>query len=236
MWTTIGAVSEKIHYGYTEKASNEPIGPKFLRITDIQNNNVNWDSVPYCKIKEEEKKKYLLSEGDLVFARTGATVGKSFIIKEKIPEAVFASYLIRIILDDSLDKIYISYFFHSHFYWLQIHEGEIGIGQPNVNSEKLSKIVFPFPSLAEQQIFVQRLETFFHFADEVKQRVAAATTPVNHLPQSILARAFLGELVPQDPNDEPASVLLERIKHERAELKAKKKTQKRKSKTLLDFN
>ena len=57
VWTTIGAVSEKIHYGYTEKASNEPLGPKFLRITDIQNNNVNWDSVPYCKIKEEEKKK-----------------------------------------------------------------------------------------------------------------------------------------------------------------------------------
>ena len=135
-----------------------------------------------------------------------------------------------------MDKLYISQFFHSHFYWLQIHEGEIGIGQPNVNSEKLSKIVFPFPSLAEQQIIVQRLETLFHFADEVEQRVAKAIAHTNHFTQSILARAFRGELVPQDPHDEPASVLLGRIKQERAELKEKTKTQKGISKTMLDFN
>jgi type I restriction enzyme S subunit len=72
--------------------------------------------------------------------------------------------------------------------------------------------------------------------DEVEQCYQKAQTQVDKLTQSLLARAFRGELVPQDPRDEPASVLLERIKQARAELKAKKKTQKRKSKTLLDSN
>ncbi len=106
-WTRIGEISDKIHYGYTESSTTEPIGPKFLRITDIQDNSVNWDSVPYCPIKDNEKQKYLLKEGDLVFARTGATVGKSFLIRGNIPSAVFASYLIRIILNELINRNYV---------------------------------------------------------------------------------------------------------------------------------
>jgi len=72
--------------------------------------------------------------------------------------------------------------------------------------------------------------------DKVEQCYQKAQTQVDKLTQSLLAKAFRGELVPQDPGDEPASVLLERIKQERAELKAKKKQQKGISKTMLDFN
>ena len=229
-WTTVGLLSYNIQYGYTASSVEEPIGPKMLRITDIQNDSVDWETVPYCQISTEEEQKYLLNEGDLVFARTGATVGKSYLLKGKFPEAVFASYLIRLILSDHLQKEYVSYFFHSYFYWFQINKGQIGIGQPNVNSKTLSNIVIPLPPLPEQHAIAERLKDLFHFADEVEQRYQKAQAHLEKLTQSILAKAFRGELVPQDPNDEPASVLLERIKQERA-----KTTRKNKTVTLLDY-
>ena len=83
----------KIMYGHTAKASSAVQGPKYLRITDIQNNTVDWGSVPNCPPLGDDYQKYKLCHGDIVFARTGATTGKSFLIKET-PEAVFASYLV----------------------------------------------------------------------------------------------------------------------------------------------
>ncbi|NLW46991.1 MAG: type I restriction endonuclease subunit S, partial [Firmicutes bacterium] len=71
-------ISKKIDYGLTTSSTTDDIGPKFLRITDIQDDNVNWDTVPFCKCSNEENSKYALDIGDIVFARTGATTGKSF--------------------------------------------------------------------------------------------------------------------------------------------------------------
>lgn len=90
----LDTISEDISYGYTASSVVEPIGPKMLRITDIQNNTVNWQLVPYCQIDEKKKPQYLMKAGDLVFARTGATVGKSYLIKNDVPDSVYASYLI----------------------------------------------------------------------------------------------------------------------------------------------
>ena len=224
VWTNVGNISSTIHYGYTASASNEPVGPKMLRITDIQNNSVDWGTVPYCQINPEEKLKYLLEVGDLVFARTGATVGKSYLIKGIIPEAVFASYLIRIILSDHLEKKFVNYFFHSNTYWLQIYKGQIGIGQPNVNSKILAKMVLPFSSLPEQHKIVEEIERRFSVADNVEQAVDQSLKQADRLRQSILKSAFEGKLVPQDPTDEPASVLLERIKAGRENRKIEEKS------------
>lgn len=154
----VADIAANIQYGYTESAKSEVVGPKFLRITDIQNNVVNWDSVPYCSITEAEKKKYLLKPGDLVFARTGATVGKSYLVGESLPEAVFASYLIRLQLCTCVDPNYVNYFFQSPYYWLQITKGQVGAGQPSFNSEKLSNITLPIPPLDTQRKIVAILE------------------------------------------------------------------------------
>ena len=89
----------RINYGYTESASAEKVGPHFLRITDIQDNGVDWDTVPYCPIDASDLPKYRLTDGDIVFARTGATTGKSYLVSNP-PESVFASYLIRVQLSD----------------------------------------------------------------------------------------------------------------------------------------
>ncbi|OHB38887.1 MAG: hypothetical protein A3C38_01915 [Planctomycetes bacterium RIFCSPHIGHO2_02_FULL_50_42] len=226
VWTRVGEVSRKIHYGYTAKSSNEKLGPKLLRITDIQNNSVNWVSVPYCCISEEDKEKYLLNEGDLVFARTGATVGKSFLIFGKILEAVFASYLIRIILSTEVSNKFVYSYFQSAAYWQQISIGKLGIGQPNVNAEKLSGIVLPLPPLPEQHKVVEEIERHFSVADEVEKVVEQGLKQAERLRQSILKKAFEGKLVPQDSSDEPAEKLLERIKEEKARREAEGKAQK----------
>ena len=214
-WVTVGRIAEKIHYGYTESATDDPIGPKFLRITDIQNNSVNWDSVPYCLIDEIKQQQYLLKENDLVFARTGATVGKSFLIQGDIPDAVFASYLIRIVLEKEINAKFVYTFFQSQSYWMQIHQGKVGSGQPNVNAKILSQITLPLPSLPEQQAIAFEVESRLSVADEVEKTITAELKRAEQLRQSILKRAFSGKLVPQDPNDEAASILLERIKAEK---------------------
>lgn len=242
-WTRVGEISDKIHYGYTASSKNEPIGPKLLRITDIQNNSVNWKTVPYCKIGENEKIKYLLKEGDLVFARTGATVGKSYLLSGEFPEAVFASYLIRIVINERVSKKYIYSFFQTLSYWEQITSGQVGIGQPNVNAQILSEIILPLPPPHEQQEIVHRVDALFKLANAIEKRVAAAITRAEKLTQAILAKAFRGELVLTEAelarhegrSYEPASALLAKIKAQRKDVKPQRKGQNA-EKGLLDKN
>ena len=209
-------IAKNIQYGYTESANKDKVGPRFLRITDIQNDNVNWDLVPYCKIDDNIKSKYLLKNGDFVFARTGATVGKSYLIDNLKEEAVYASYLIRIRFYDISFTKYVKYYFQTSNYWNQISENKVGIGQPNVNGTVLSNLRIPFPPLNEQKRIVEEIEKRFAVADEVEKVVEQNIEKAKQLKQSILKKAFEGRLVPQDPTDEPASILLEKIKQERS--------------------
>src|SRR6266404_4781905 len=153
-------VSDSIQYGHTASAVAKPTGPRFLRITDIQNGTVDWNSVPSCDIVAEDVPKYRLSKGDLVFARTGATTGKSFLIGD-CPEAVFASYLIRVRVSADVDSRYLSAFFQSPDYWQQIEGGKRGIGQPNVNGKVLGEVQFPVAPLPEQRRIVAEIEKQF---------------------------------------------------------------------------
>ena len=147
-------VAESIQYGHTASAVTSEEGPRFLRITDIQNGAVDWDQVPSCDIAQKEIPKYRLSEGDLVFARTGATTGKSYLIR-KCPDAVFASYLIRVRASKDVDPRYLALFFQSPDYWSQIEKGKRGIGQPNVNGKILGEVKLPLPPLHEQERIVR---------------------------------------------------------------------------------
>src|SRR3954451_11560031 len=90
--TTLGEVSEAVRYGYTASATDDGIGPKFLRITDIVGSHIDWDAVPYCSIEPDKLERYALDDGDLVVARTGASAGSSAYCVPPVP-AVFASYL-----------------------------------------------------------------------------------------------------------------------------------------------
>ncbi|QEM05692.1 hypothetical protein DIU31_020040 [Mucilaginibacter rubeus] len=197
-WKKLKDISDNIQYGYTESSSLNLIGPKFLRITDIQDGKVNWKNVPYCKIKEGEKNKYLLKDGDLVFARTGATVGKSYLIKGDIPEAVFASYLIRVRVSKQINERYLSAFFNSSIYWSQITEGQVGIGQPNVNGTKLGNLKVPLAPISKQESIVQEIESRLSVCDKIEETITSSLQQAEALRQSILKKAFGGKLVKED--------------------------------------
>lgn len=194
-------VAESIQYGFTESSSKKIVGPKFLRITDIQDNKVNWETVPTCKIGNDIKKKYLLKDGDLLFVRTGATVGKSFLIKGNIPDAVFASYLIRLRFPETAFDKFVYYFFQSSSYWRQISEGQVGIGQPNVNGTKLGQLKIPIPTLPEQRAIVSKIEELVSELDNGKQQLQTALQQLKVYRQSLLKWAFEGKLTNKNVKD-----------------------------------
>ncbi len=213
--TELGDISASIQYGFTTKAATQPIGPKFLRITDIQNNSVNWEHVPFCKVDSINKDKYLLEQGDLLFARTGATVGKSYLISGKIPESIFASYLIRVKIQSSIEPKYIAFFFKSTNYWKQISESSAGIGQPNVNGTKLSKIKVPVAPQNEQKRVVAEIEKQFSRLDEAVENLKRVKANLKRYKASVLKAAVEGKLTEEwrekHPDVEPATELQQKI-------------------------
>ena len=198
-------------YGYTESASSEAIGPKFLRITDIQNGIVNWDKVPYCRISEEELEKYKLSIEDIVIARTGATTGKSYLIKDNIL-SVFASYLIRLKLKtkDVLSN-FIYQFMQSQLYWTQITDFSKGIAQPGVNAQKLKEIKLLLPTFPEQTEIVRIIDDLLVKEQQAKKLAENTFAKIDLIKKAILAHAFRGELGTNNPADESAVELLKRV-------------------------
>jgi len=148
---SIESVSDKIDYGYNDSASQNENGYKFLRITDIQNNKVDWEKVPFCTTVPKDNHQYDLNPGDLVFARTGATTGKSFLISECPINSIFASYLIRIRPNNQLvDSMYLRFYFETPEYWRNISSDSAGATLPGVNSTKLKKLQIPLPPLDDQ--------------------------------------------------------------------------------------
>lgn len=106
-WTRLGNLSSLIQYGLSNSAEAQGTH-RLLRITDIQDGKVNWKDVPFTTVENAEN--YLLRKDDIVFARTGATVGKSFLVTELPFESVYASYLIRIRLFDCISPSYLYQF------------------------------------------------------------------------------------------------------------------------------
>ena len=181
----LGSYCYKPDYGYTESANDSPVGPKFLRITDIQNDAVNWENVPYCICSEEVKEKYLLKTGDIVIARIGATTGKAYIIDD-CPEAISASYLIRVRTKDNLLPIFLAQYFRTNNYWKQIDQSKGGRLKGGVNIPILSHLVLPLPYLSEQQQIAEILQA-------CDTKITALEQEAAHLDE--LFHAMLDELM-----------------------------------------
>lgn len=198
-------------YGYTEKAHWEKIGPKFLRITDIQDNKVDWDEVPWCPIDEDGMKQYAVEIGDIMIARTGATTGKSYLICDDV-EAVFASFLIRLkVVNKNLDYNYLYGYMQSEDYWRQITDFSSGIAQPGVNASKLKQIKFKCPTLPEQHEIVRLIDDLLARERKAQQATEQALASIDLMKKSILARAFRGELGTNKASEASALELLKQV-------------------------
>ena len=156
-WARWGNISESIQYGYNAPAK-EKGRIKMVRISDIQNGRIVWETTPYCDIEENEIENYLLKKNDILFARTGGTVGKSYLVSENPQESIYAGYLIRTRYSSLLCAKYLKLFMESSLYWAQLKDGTIATAQPNCNGQKLSKMVLPIPPLAEQHRIVAKIE------------------------------------------------------------------------------
>jgi len=190
---SIKELCERIDYGYTCSADFSLTEPRFLRITDIQDGKVNWEQVPGCKIDECTEKKATLDDGDIVFARTGGTVGKSFLI-ENPPRAVFASYLIRMRPKTEVSGQFLYSFFQSSNYWQQIRLNAKGGAQPNVNATILGSIQLPVPPITIQKKIVFEFWNQLSLAERLRKSLESQLETINKLPAALLRQAFNGEL------------------------------------------
>ena len=209
-WCKVKDISSSILYGVSEAAKTEG-KYKLLRITDIQNNTVDWNNVPYTDYNSTDANKYLLEEDDILFARTGATVGKSYLVKGLSRPSIYASYLIRVKVSREILPQYIKFFFESGYYWEQISDSSVGTGQPNVNGTLLGDLNIPIPPLKEQHIIVSEISGIFAVIDEIEADKSVLHVTIKQTKSKILELALQGKLVEQDCNDEPAVDLLRRV-------------------------
>jgi type I restriction enzyme S subunit len=149
--TTLGDISTEVSYGYTESANTEKVGPRFLRITDIQNGVVDWNTVPYCPIDDSKLKRYLLEKGDIVVARTGNSTGENYIFTGE-ENTVYASYLIKFKIDQSIaNPFYVWYSMRSPNWWAFINSSKTGSAQAGANAKVLGSYPLNLPSLDTQK-------------------------------------------------------------------------------------
>ncbi|MBD5235976.1 MAG: restriction endonuclease subunit S, partial [Bacteroidales bacterium] len=209
-WVQVNDITTTILYGVSESAKSQG-EYKLLRITDIQDNSVKWANVPYTDFDKNKATQYILQNGDIVFARTGATVGKSYLVESVPSNSIYASYLIRIRTNEEILPEYLKIFFESTFYWQQIFEGAVGIGQPNVNGTSLGLLWLPIPPRNEQRRIVSNTQDFTLNVISMEYSKKAINESITQLKSKILELAMQGKLVPQDPADEPAADMLKRI-------------------------
>ena len=169
---SLSELCDSITYGYTESASIEKIGPKFLRITDIASGRLNWDFVPYCKISDSDFEKYKLKAGDIVIARTGATTGANYTFKQNDPEnVVYASYLIKYSIDDEIAYPYfIGYVLKSNNWSEYVDAIAGGSAQPGANAKQLGSFEIQLPPLSEQKAIASVLSSLDDKIDLLHQQ------------------------------------------------------------------
>jgi type I restriction enzyme S subunit len=148
--TKLGEICERPQYGLTASSVEIPVGPKFLRITDIQEGSVDWASVPYCKCSTAEHEKHKLSPGDIVIARIGATTGKTY-CTQQCSDVVFASYLIRIRVKPAVLYGFLWQYTNTKSYWSQINAAKGGRLKQGINIPIMTNLVVPLPPLAIQR-------------------------------------------------------------------------------------
>jgi len=185
---------ESVQYGYTASAKSDPVGPKFLRITDIVPQTIDWDSVPYWEIDPGRATRYLLRDGDIVIARTGATTGYAKHVRRP-PKAVFASYLVRISLKPSVSHRYVGHVVESGEYKRFTYALGAGAGsaQPNANAQVLTSFAVRLPSRLEHQ---EKIASILSAYDDLIENNLRRIKILEEMAQAIYQEWFVDFRVP----------------------------------------
>ncbi|NRN14290.1 MULTISPECIES: restriction endonuclease subunit S [Serratia] len=238
--TTLGNIAKNIKYGTSKKCSETQGSTAVLRIPNIGPGYIINNNLKYADFDQKELVTLTLREGDLLLIRSNGSVdlvGKVAVISENDTEYLYAGYLIRVrLLQEKVVSKYVSYCLQSPQLRQVIENiARSTSGVNNINSKELASLKIPLPPLQEQHEIVRRVEQLFAYADSIEKQVNNALTHVNNLTQSILSKAFRGELTAQWRAENPdlisgensAAALLEKIKAERAGSRGKKNSRKK---------
>ncbi|MHB8481689.1 MAG: restriction endonuclease subunit S [Nitrospiria bacterium] len=230
-WATSRTLSSFVTSGSRDwKGFYSNAGALFIRTQDINKNKLNLDNVAFVSLPEKvEGKRSLVQKNDLLIIITGANVGKVASVDKEIPEAYVSQSvaLVKLVLPEMAKFIHMSMIAQGAGK-TQLENLVYGMGRPVLSLENVQDLILPIPPLKEQDRIIAEADRRFSVLEELNTILETNLKKADRLRQAILKLAFEGKLVSQNPNDEPASVLLDRIREERIksenEIKLKTKT------------
>ncbi len=230
-WARMSSLTQDLPYGTSKKSSSRG-KIAVLRMGNLQQGEIDYSDLVYSSDKEDIDK-YLLTYGDLLFNRTNSSewVGKTAIYRGEV-SAIYAGYLIRI--RSFLDAEYLNSVMNSKYAKeICLLVKTDAVNQSNINATKLGRFLIPVPPLSEQVRISNMVSEALYWNNFIEIKKLELEQYIQQIKSKILDLAIRGKLVPQNPNDEPASVLLERIRAEKEELIKQGKIKRDKKETII---
>lgn len=225
VWCNLEQICEFITDGTHQTPKYSESGYIFLSSKNVTTGKINWEEVKY--ISEELHnilyKRVSPKLDDILLAKNGTT-GVAAIVDKDIIFDIYVSLAILRPFKKYINSKYLLYIINSSTTKNQFNKGLKGIGVPNLHLEQIRKVIFPLPPLSEQRRIVEKIEELLALVDDLETNKTDLQSYIKQAKSKVLEMAVRGKLVPQDSNDEPASVLLERIKKEQKSSKSKGKT------------
>lgn len=239
-WVRLSRITEVVSgVAKGSKTKSEVVSRPYLRVANVQRGYLDLNEVKEILVPVEKAENLKLLKGDILFNEGGDIdkLGRGWVWEEQIEKCIHQNHVFRArCYSSDIEPKFISHYGNSSGKEYFLREGTQSVNLANINKTTLSLLPIPLPPKEEQKEIVRLVDQYFAFADTIEAQVKKAQARVDNLTQSILAKAFRGELVPQDPNDEPADKLLERIaavrKEAEALAKAVKKAQTAKKRTV----
>lgn len=218
-----------ITYGILKPGPELDDGVPYIRVADFPGDKLNPATVrKTSRQMDEEFKRSRLRSGDLLLSIRG-TVGRIVVIPDELENANITQDSARLSVQPVVNRDYVLWYLRSEMAQQRMKGSTKGVAVRGINIGDVRALQLPLPSREEQNEIVRRIEKLFAFADRLEARYTAAHAQVDKLTPSLLAKAFRGELVPQDTNDEPASVLLDRIRAARSKASTEPKLRARRA-------
>ena len=216
-YVRLGQLIDGPKYGTSKKCAYQYEGTGVLRIPNIVLGEVDTSDLKGASFQEDERRAYELKNGDILIVRSNGSitlVGRCAVITKSEEQYLFAGYLMRLRGNAKVAlPSYLSIILSCPLVRSQIaHKAKSTSGVNNINSAEIQSLVVPICSLSEQHAMIDQLAACLSSISELELEIDSQLGTVEMLQESILKQAFTGQLVPQDPNYEPASVLLSRIR------------------------
>lgn len=191
-------ISEPLKYGANEAAElTDTDLPRYIRITDVNDDGTLREET-FRSLPQDVADNYLLSDGDILLARSGATVGKSFIYKPSWGVAAYAGYLIRARMSDTMDADFAYLFLQSSCYWQWLNSVFIQATIQNVSAEKYANLVIPVPPIDEQLAIVSYLLVQLTRIDAQRERAGLAVDRLVEYRSAVITNAVTGKIDVRD--------------------------------------